>query len=284
MSHNFRAENKKFSIKLFLTNIQTKCINIWNTLVLSELTQHHKEKIISYFGKTKKYTLSILLAFVIIIEAIIVFHKQSSVVTAVRTLNDAVQESVAAGASLSANLFPEGVAKYVKNNQTRKSAPTQPSIVKGASAIKSESKTDTTKSSASSKHATKVKTVDGVEKEIITVSDSIAGRDEDRKVILQQLADTIAKYKVQYGKFPLLYRNKSKGELGAEASDIIYLYNGDENKTNATAFTNGAYQFVRVEKCQNAITKSTEVSIVYAEEKLLSCQENANEYLAWIGN
>jgi hypothetical protein len=106
---------------------------------------------------------------------------------------------------------------------------------------------------------------------------TVEGRNLERNEIMDLITDRISEYYFVYGKLPNLYKNKSKIELGTEASNTIYFYNGDENRIGALAFTLGTDEdsilFSRVLDCKDMASVENKISFTYLDFELKLCDE-----------
>lgn len=99
------------------------------------------------------------------------------------------------------------------------------------------------------------------------VAETVEGRDLDREIIAEQIADFISEYHFNYGKYPEFYGNKSEEKLLIKESSSIYFYNGKENKTNAMGISlpPESYLFREVLVCEG--NYSTENSMNFTFDK-----------------
>lgn len=118
------------------------------------------------------------------------------------------------------------------------------------------------------------------------VVSTVEGRDEDRILIVQLMADRISEYFFLYSEMPKLYRDKSKSELTNQPSNYIYFYNGDDNKVNALSLTFGAdessYLFFEVSSCDGNKSTENNVAFVYNENVISLCKESGEVEDVWI--
>ncbi len=122
----------------------------------------------------------------------------------------------------------------------------------------------------------------------ISSGETKEGRNKDRIIIGDLIADIISEYLFEKGKLPLLYNNKSKKEISNTPTKIIYFYNGDENKINAKAFTLGnnpdLYSYVRIDKCTETLVNSKLVHFIYTSTDIHVCLEGGGSERFWIVN
>lgn len=115
---------------------------------------------------------------------------------------------------------------------------------------------------------------------------SLETRDAERRLFAQELANQIGEYKVKYSQSPNLYIDKSKTELGSLPSSIVYLYNSDQNRTNAiaiaTGFDNDDYKFKRVSSCSLESSKNDLIVFELNEEFILLCEEGGSITEYWV--
>jgi hypothetical protein len=118
------------------------------------------------------------------------------------------------------------------------------------------------------------------------VNSTAAGRDEDRILITQHLADRISEYTFLYSKVPQLYADKSKTPLSSEAASSVYFYNEDENRTNAAGFTlsSESYQLSKVESCESSASTGRVIVFVYTDDSISLCKETSGVEKFWIAH
>jgi hypothetical protein len=192
-----------------------------------------------------------------------------------------VKESIS---SLSASLFPNG---FRKKTSSVKGVSTNQSHT--ASNLSNQSSNTTKKSSSfSSRSSTKE---DNESDSILqNVKDTVEGRDSDRELISQLLADAISYYYALHGKLPNIYSDKSKKELSLSnpTSNTLYFYNSDENKVNALSLTLGtddsSYIFHRVLTCIDNNSKQKNINFIYDSSLLTLCFERGEVRSFWIVN
>lgn len=112
----------------------------------------------------------------------------------------------------------------------------------------------------------------------IDSSSTIEGRDRDREIIFKYLYDSIEEYLFYYDKLPEIYIDKSATLLSDEPSELIYFYNGDENKTNAISINLGteSYVFSRFNKCEDVQFDENLFAFTYSleDKKIFLCLES----------
>lgn len=112
-------------------------------------------------------------------------------------------------------------------------------------------------------------------------SNTLDGRDKDRRIIIEQMANFITEYNFEFDKMPELYADKSETSLSVKESTSIYFYNGKENKSNAMGITlsSESYTLKQVSSCQNNYSKENNINFVYSKEvpQLLLCRESGSD-------